>query len=140
MRELEWNNFNEYPHYVYATAFLVNGELADYKIQNREREWGDRTFRGTKWENEVWQHGFIDKDWNLTCEYNKILVNKALTPKYSSDKHLTKTILQRKLNKSKTACPVTPVKILRKAFSVLVDLFTTFTPLKVYMLYMQFPE
>lgn len=75
MRELEWNSFNKYPHYVYATAFLVNGELADYKIQDRERNWGDRTFRGSKWENEVWQHGFIDKDWDLTCEYKKILVN-----------------------------------------------------------------
>ena len=75
MRELEWNSFDEYPHYVYSTAFLVNGELADYKIQNREKYWGDRTFRGTKWESEIWQHGFIDGDWDLTCEYNKILVN-----------------------------------------------------------------
>lgn len=75
MKDLEWNSFNEYPHYVYATAFLVNGELADYKIQDRERRWGDRTFRGSTWENEAWQHGFIDKDWKLTCKYKKILVN-----------------------------------------------------------------
>ena len=34
MKELEWNSFDEYPHYVYATAFLVNGELADYRIKN----------------------------------------------------------------------------------------------------------
>ena len=74
MRDLEWNSFDKYPHYVYATAFLVNGKLADYKIQNRERDWGDKTFRGSKWENEIWQHGFVDKDWKLTCEYKKILV------------------------------------------------------------------
>lgn len=74
-KKLEYSNFNTYPHYVYATAFLVNGELADYKIQDRERCWGERTFRGSAWENEVWQHGFIDKDWDLTCKYNKILVN-----------------------------------------------------------------
>ena len=28
-----------------------------------------------KIEIEVWQHGFIDKDWKLTCKYKKILVN-----------------------------------------------------------------
>lgn len=75
MENLEWNSFNEYPHYVYATAFLVNGKLADYKIGNMQKSWGLRTFRGSKWESEVWQHGFIDKDWKLTCKYNKILVN-----------------------------------------------------------------
>ena len=74
-KELEHSDFNKYPHYVFVTAFLVNGELADYKIQNTERYWGDRTFRGNTWENEVWKHGFIDKDWDLTCEYKKILVN-----------------------------------------------------------------
>lgn len=74
-RNLESSNFNIYPHYVFATAFLVNGELADYKIQNRERDWGDRTFRGSNWENEVWKHGFIAKDWTLTCEYKRILVH-----------------------------------------------------------------
>lgn len=73
--ELQHSNFNIYPHYVFATAFLVNGKLADYKIKNCEGCWGLRTFRGQPWENEVWQHSFIDKDWNLTCEYNKILVN-----------------------------------------------------------------
>ncbi len=65
-----YSNFNDYPHYVYATAFLVNGKLADYKIGNTEKEWALRTFRGSKWENEVWQHGFIDKDWQLTCAYH----------------------------------------------------------------------
>lgn len=75
IKELEYSNFNTYPHYVFVTAFLVNGELADYRICDRQREWGTRTFRGSSWENEVWQHGFIDKDWNLTCEYNKILVH-----------------------------------------------------------------
>lgn len=74
-RKLESNSFNTYPHYVFATAFLVNGELADYKISDRETDWGLRTFRARPWENEVWQHGFIDKDWTLTCEYNKILVH-----------------------------------------------------------------
>lgn len=74
-KELEYSDFKKYPHYVYATAFLVNGELADYRIKNREVDWGSRTFRGSVWENEVWQHGFIDEDWNLTCEYKKILVN-----------------------------------------------------------------
>lgn len=76
-KKLEYNNFNEYPHYVFATAFLVNGKMADYKIGNSERYWGDRTFRGSHWENEVWEHGFITHDWNLTCEYNKILVNNS---------------------------------------------------------------
>lgn len=35
-KELEYSDFNKYPHYVYATAFLVNGKLADYRIKNRE--------------------------------------------------------------------------------------------------------
>lgn len=74
-RKLEWSDFNTYPHYVYATAFLVNGELADYIIQNTEKYWGDRTFRGSKWENEVWEKGFITKEIDLSCAYNKILVN-----------------------------------------------------------------
>ena len=65
-----YSNFNDYPHYVYATAFLVNGKLADYKIGSIEEEWALKTFRGSKWENEVWQHGFIDKDWQLTCAYH----------------------------------------------------------------------
>ena len=33
-----YSNFNDYPHYVYATAFLVNGKLADYKIGDAEKE------------------------------------------------------------------------------------------------------
>lgn len=74
-KKLEHSDFNKYPHYVYATAFLVNGELSDYRIKNREVDWGSRTFRKSAWENEVWKHGFIDKDWNLICEYKKILVN-----------------------------------------------------------------
>lgn len=76
-KELEYSDFNTYPHYVFATAFLVNGELADYKIQNRERNWGNRTFRGSDWENEVWEKGFITKELDLTCEYKKILVNNS---------------------------------------------------------------
>ena len=84
--ELEHSDFNIYPHYVFATAFLVNGELADYKIGNRETEWGLRTFRGSPWENEVWQHGFIDGDWNLTCEYKKILVNNDKEHEEAFDK------------------------------------------------------
>ena len=74
MKDLKYSNFNIYPHYVYATAYLVNGELADYKIGNCEKIWGIRTFRGSQWEKEVYQHGFIDKDWELTCEYEKIFV------------------------------------------------------------------
>lgn len=30
MRNLEWNSFDKYPHYVYATAFLVNGKLTEH--------------------------------------------------------------------------------------------------------------
>lgn len=52
--------------------FLLNGELADFKVGSHESEWGRRTFRGSEWENEVAEH--FD-DWNLTCEYKKILVN-----------------------------------------------------------------
>ncbi len=72
---MKYSNFDEYPHKIYATAFLVNGELADYKICNHKRNWDERTFRGASWEGEVWQHGFIDKDWALTCEYKEIIVN-----------------------------------------------------------------
>lgn len=60
--ELRYNNFDKYPHYVYVTAFLVNGKLADYRITSTEKDWGTRTFRGSHWENETWKHGFIDKD------------------------------------------------------------------------------
>ena len=73
-RELEYSNFNIYPHYVFATAFLVDGKLADYKIGNTERYWGDRTFRGSSWENEVFKR-LRNNDKGLTCEYNKVLVN-----------------------------------------------------------------
>lgn len=52
--------------------FQQNGNLADFKIGNNESDWERRTFRGSKWENEVAEH--FD-DWNLTCEYKKILVN-----------------------------------------------------------------
>lgn len=72
--DLEINDFDSYPHYVYATAFLANGKLADYSISNRKKEWGLRTFRGSNWENEVYQHGFIDKNWSLECVYNSKLV------------------------------------------------------------------
>ena len=74
---LEYSNFEVYPHYVYATAFLIEGQLADFKVGSRESSWNNRTFRGSKWENEVAEH--FD-DWNLTCEYKKILVN-------SNDEH-----------------------------------------------------
>lgn len=66
-----YNNFNEYPHYVYATAYLWDGKLMDYKIGNRERTWHDRTFRGLGWERYVWDNF---ESLNLYCEYNKILV------------------------------------------------------------------
>lgn len=52
--------------------FLLIGELADFKIGNRETDWERRTFRGSILENEVAEH--FD-DWNLRCEYKKILVN-----------------------------------------------------------------
>ena len=48
---MEYSNFDEYPHKIFATAFLVNGELADYKICNHKRNWDERTFRGTSWES-----------------------------------------------------------------------------------------
>ncbi len=71
---MEYSNFNEYPHKIYATAFLVNGELADYKICNYKRSWETRTFRGSNWENEIYANGFIDNN-NLTCKYKEIIVN-----------------------------------------------------------------
>lgn len=71
-KKLEYSNFDTYPHYVYVTAYLVNGELADYNIGDHEKDWGARTFRGSKWENEVAEHF---NDWDLKCDYNKILVN-----------------------------------------------------------------
>ena len=52
--------------------FQWNGQLADFKIGDNESAWERRTFRGSEWENEVAEH--FD-DWNLTCEYKKILVN-----------------------------------------------------------------
>lgn len=52
--------------------FLLIGEIADFKTGSYESSWGRRTFRGSEWENEVAEH--FD-DWNLTCEYKKILVN-----------------------------------------------------------------
>lgn len=52
--------------------FLLIGELADFKVGNSETDWSRRTFRGSKWENEVAKHF---NDLNLTCEYKKILVN-----------------------------------------------------------------
>lgn len=70
--KLESSNFNEYPHYVYATAFLLDDKLMDYRIGDRERCWQDRTFRGLNWERYVWEN--FDK-LDLHCKYNKILVN-----------------------------------------------------------------
>ena len=52
--------------------FLLIGELADFKIGDHESDWDRRTFRGSVWENEVEEHF---KDWKLSCEYKKILVN-----------------------------------------------------------------
>ncbi len=75
--EYRYSNFNKYPHYVYATAFLVNGKLADYKIGNRERGWETRTFRGSKWENEVWQHSFVEGKWKLDCIYHSEWVRNS---------------------------------------------------------------
>lgn len=67
------NNFNEYPHYVYATVFLANGIPLDYKIGDRKRTWHERTFRGFYfWESYVWNHfGTL----NLECKYIETLVS-----------------------------------------------------------------
>ena len=71
--DLKCNSFNEYPHYVYATAYLLDGKLMDYSIGNRQKSWYDRTFRGfSKWERYVWDNF---ETLNLYCEYNQILVN-----------------------------------------------------------------
>lgn len=73
------DNFNKYPHYVYATAYLVEGKLADYKICDRERSWNDRTFRGCKWESDILKN-LEDNILNekITCEYKKILVSNNI--------------------------------------------------------------
>lgn len=71
---LEYSNFNAYPHYVYATAFLVDGKLADYSIGDIQKDWNGRTFRGSDWENKVFER-LCANDKGLTCEYNKILVS-----------------------------------------------------------------
>ena len=52
--------------------FQLIGKLADFKIGDHETDWDRRTFRGSKWENEVAEHF---NDWDLKCEYKKILVN-----------------------------------------------------------------
>lgn len=68
--DFNFSDFNKYPHIVYATAFLVDGKLADYKIGNWQRHWGNRTFRGLKWEGEI----IKDRNIKLTCEYNQVTV------------------------------------------------------------------
>lgn len=73
-RELQSDDFNKYPHYVFATAYLLDGKLVDYKIQNRERDWYDRTFRGDTWENEAWDLLNKNSD-RLSCQYSKIWVS-----------------------------------------------------------------
>lgn len=74
MKNLEHSNFNKYPHIVFATAFLVDGKLCDYKIGNKEESWGTRTFRGSNWENKVFER-LRNNDAMLTCEYNALAVN-----------------------------------------------------------------
>lgn len=71
---LECDDFNLYPHYVYCTAFLVDEKVADYKICDHESCWGLRTFRGTSLDNklaELMRNNSI----TTSCKYNKILVN-----------------------------------------------------------------
>ena len=68
--KLKSSDFSTYPHKVYATAFLVDGKLADYRIGCWQRHWGNRTFRGSSWENEI----IKNKKLELTCEYNEITV------------------------------------------------------------------
>lgn len=72
IERLESNSFNEYPHYVYATAYMLDGKLMDFKIGNGQRNWHTRTFRGLQWERYVWDNF---ETLNLYCKYNKILVN-----------------------------------------------------------------
>lgn len=74
MKNLERDSFETYPHYVYATVFLLDGKLMDYKIGNQEKCWETRTFRGQEWENYVFDNF---QKLNLYCEYKKILVNNA---------------------------------------------------------------
>lgn len=69
---LEYNWFEEYPHYVYATAFLANNMLADYKIGNQEKSWHTRTFRGSFVDREILNNS---EKYVLTTKYKKILVN-----------------------------------------------------------------
>ncbi len=70
------SNFDKYPHYVYCTAFLVDGKLADYNIGDSESCWGLRTFIGLTWEKDI-----LEKSNNnpniLTCEYKSISVNNS---------------------------------------------------------------
>ena len=69
---LEYNSFEQYPHYVYATVFLANNKLVDYKIGNGERSWHTRTFRGSFVDKEILNNS---KKYVLTTKYKKILVN-----------------------------------------------------------------
>lgn len=74
-RKLQSNSFNEYPHYVYATAFFLDDKLMDYSIGSYEKSWETRTFRGNfTWERYVWEN--FDS-LNLYCKYKKKLVNNS---------------------------------------------------------------
>lgn len=69
MRDINpMNNFEIYPHIVYATAFLKNGKLVDYSIGSHIKDWGTRTFRGFPWERATMEE-------ESSCRYNQILVN-----------------------------------------------------------------
>lgn len=67
------NDFNKYPHYVYATVFLANNIPLDYRIGDRKKTWEERSFKGYYfWESYVWKNF---KTLNLECKYKEILVN-----------------------------------------------------------------
>lgn len=72
--KLKSSNFNNYPHLVFGTAFLVDGKVADYEIGDSESCWGLRTFRGLTWEKDILERSNKNPD-ILTCEYKSILVH-----------------------------------------------------------------
>lgn len=74
MFDLKISDFNTYPHLVYATAFLVDGMLADYKIGDHTSCWSLRTFRGRNWENKVFER-LRTNDIGICCAYKSIEVN-----------------------------------------------------------------
>lgn len=70
---MKTNDFNTYPHYVYATIYFANGIPLDWKIGNEKKTWWTRTFRNCYlWEKYVFAN---HKKLNLECKYIEMLVN-----------------------------------------------------------------